>query len=173
MNLQLFAAEAVHGKKLVYLYRIAEEEATADAVALAFVTENERTKSKDSDSVATKDGAIVTPGEIEQEISSTSILSTDSTMPDKLEEALDESKLIEVWEVNLAKPVEGQDGKYAGTYFQGYVTEVGVSSSSEDHVELSHTFAINGKGAKGEVTISAEQQSVIDYVFKDTKKTGA
>lgn len=173
MNLQIFAAEAVQGRKLVYLYRILEDAATTDATALSFVTENERSKSKDSDSTVTKDGPIVTPGESETEITSTSILSTDSTMVDKLEEALDESKVVEIWEINLAKPSGEGSNKYAATYYQGYVTEVSVSASAEDHVEVEHTFAINGKGAKGEATVTAEQQSVIDYVFKDTKKTGA
>ena len=48
-DLQLFA-EAVSGKKIVYLYRIKSKAATADGAALAFTTENSRTKSKDADS---------------------------------------------------------------------------------------------------------------------------
>ena len=54
-GLQLFA-EAVPGKKIVYLYRILSTEKDHDATALAFTTENERTKSKDADTTATKDG---------------------------------------------------------------------------------------------------------------------
>ena len=42
-GLQLFA-EAVAGKKIVYLYRILSTEKDHDATALAFTTENERTK---------------------------------------------------------------------------------------------------------------------------------
>ena len=44
-GLQLFA-EAVAGKKIVYLYRILSTEKDHDATTLAFTTENERTKSK-------------------------------------------------------------------------------------------------------------------------------
>lgn len=42
-GLQLFA-EAVAGKKIVYLYRILSTKKDHDATALAFTTENERTK---------------------------------------------------------------------------------------------------------------------------------
>mgnify|MGYP007026178601 FL=1 len=47
------------------------------------------------------------------------------------------------------------------------------TSNAEDMVEVSLTFGINGSGARGNVTVSAEQQEIASYVFKDTKKTGA
>ena len=172
INLQMFA-EAVQGKNIVYLYRIKSEAATANGVALAFTTENERSKSKDGDSTVTKDGSIRTPGAIEQEITATSILAKGDTLVDRLEDALDNDELIEIWEANLSEPAEEGSSKFAGRYFQGYLTEVTRGSSAEDHVEISLTFAINGAGAKGEVTVTAEQQEVANYVFTDTQKTGA
>ena len=54
-----------------------------------------------------------------------------------------------------------------------YLTEFSLSASAEDHAEYSTTFAINGTGAKGDVTVSAEQQKIASYVFADTNKTGA
>ena len=77
-GLQLFA-EAVAGKKIVYLYRILSTEKDHDATALAFTTENERTKSKDADSTATKDGAVRTPGTAEGEITASSLLKKGDT----------------------------------------------------------------------------------------------
>lgn len=171
-NLQMYA-EAVHGKKLVYLYRILDEAATTDGAALAFTTENERTKSKDSDSTATKDGPVLTPGEVEQEITATSLLAVGDTLVDRLEDALDNNKIVEVWEANLAEPVGEGSNKFKGRYMQGYLTEVGIASSAEDYVEVSLTFGINGSGVKGDVTVSAEQQEIAAYVFADTAKTGA
>lgn len=171
-DLQMFA-EAVSGKKLVYLYRILENAAKADGAALAFVTENERTKSKDSDSTATKDGPVLTPGEVEQEITATSLLAKGDTLVDELEDALDNNKIVEIWEANLAAPVGEGANKFKGRYFQGYLTEVGYSSSAEDYVEVSLTFGVNGAGVKGDVTVSAEQQEIAAYVFADTSKTGA
>lgn len=171
-DLQMFA-EAVSGKKLVYLYRIKSKAAEKDGVALAFTTENERTKSKDSDSVVTKDGSIRVPGAVEQEITATSLLAKGSTFVDELEDAMDNDEIIEIWEANLDEPVADSETQFKGMYFQGYLTEVAVASNAEDHVEVSLTFAINGSGARGNVTVSAEQQAVAEYVFTDTAKTGA
>lgn len=170
-DLQMFA-ETVQGKKIIYLFRVYDEQATSDAVAMAFVTENERTKSKDADSTTTKDGAIRTPGATETEITATAIMAVGDTLADKLEDAMDNDKLIEIWEVNLEEP-SSTDGKFKGTYYQGYLTEFSLTSSAEEHAEYSTTFAINGKGAKGDVTVSEEQQEVATYVFVDTQKTGA
>lgn len=172
INLQMFA-EAVHGKRIVYLYRILEEAATVDGAALAFTTENERSKSKDSDSTATKDGPVLTPGEVEQEVTATSLLAKGDTLVERLEDALDNNKIVEVWEANLDDPAGDNTNKFNGRYMQGYLTEISRSSSAEDYVEISLTFGINGAGVKGEVTVSAEQQEVAAYVFADTKKTGA
>ena len=170
IDLQMFA-EAVSGKKLVYLYRIKSEAATTNATALAFVTENERTKSKDSDTVVTKDGSIRVPGAVEQEITATSLLAKDDTLVQKLEDAMDNDELIEIWEANLEEPID--EISFAGKYFQGYLTEISIASNAEDHVEVSLTFAINGNGVRGEVSVSAEQQEIAEYVFTDTTKTGA
>lgn len=170
-DLQLFA-EAVQGTKIVYLYRIAENATSADGATLAFTTENSRTKSKDADSTATKDGAIRTPGTSEVEITATSILAKGDKLIDSLEDAMDSDKLIEVWEANLAEPAESGGNKFKGMYFQGYLTELEKTSNAEDFVEVSLTFGINGTGKRGDVTVSAEQQEIANYVFKDTQKTG-
>lgn len=171
-DLQLFA-EAVSGKKIVYLYRVLSEAASSDATALAFTTENSRTKSRDADSTETKDGAIRTPGATEVEISATSILTKGDKLIDKLEKALDDGGLIEIWEANLAEPIAESSNKFKGAYYQGYLTEIEYSSNAEDFVEVSLTFGVNGNGATGEVTVSTEQQEIAAYVFKDTTKTGA
>lgn len=162
-------AEAVQGKRIIYLFRILSEARQNDAVAMAFTTENERSKSKDAESTATKDGSIRTPGVVEQEITATAILAKGDTMATKLEDAMDNDELIEVWEVNLDEDGES-DGKFKGRYFQGYLTEFTLTSSAEEHAEYEVTFGINGSGAKGDVTVSADQQEAASYVFTDTTK---
>ena len=92
---------------------------------------------------------------------------------DELEEAMDNDELIEIWEANLEEPASGGDNKFKGMYFQGYLTEIGRSSSAEDFVEISLTFGINGTGVSGDVTVTTDQQEIASYVFKDTQKTGA
>lgn len=172
LNLQLFA-EAIQGKKIVYLYRIKKDAATTDGKLIAFTTENGRTKSKDADSTATKDGSIRTPGTVEVEITATSILSKGDGMIDKLEDAMDADEIIEIWEVNLAEKAETGDNKFKGMYFQGFLTEFEKTSSAEEFVECSLTFGINGSGKRGDVTVTVEQQEAADYVFTDTPKTGS
>lgn len=171
IDLQLFA-EAISGRRIIYLYRLLSEAAAQAATRLAFATENGRTKSKDADSTATKDGSIRTPGTAEVEITSTSVLSKGDTMIGKLEDAMDSDALIEIWEVNLDEPASGGEGnKFKGMYFQGYITEFEKSSPSDDFTEISLTFGINGSGKRGDVTVSAEQQEEANYVFTDTPKT--
>ena len=166
---------AIQGKIIIYLYRILKDAATDDAKALAFTTENERTKSRDADTTETKDGPIRTPGALETEITTTAIFSSESDeMIAKLEKAVDDSEKVEIWEVNLDKPGTSDNvGKFAAKYFQGYVTEFGSTSSAEDHAEASLTFGIEGTGADGYATVSDEQQEIASYVFADTEKTGA
>lgn len=166
---------AIQGKRIIYLYRILKDAATDDAKALAFTTENERTKSRDADTTETKDGPIRTPGALETEITTTAIFSSESDeMITKLEKAVDDSEKVEIWEVNLDKPGTSDNvGKFAAKYFQGYVTEFGSTSSAEDHAEASLTFGIEGTGEDGYATVSDEQQEIASYVFADTEKTGA
>lgn len=169
LDLQLFG-EAVAGKKIVYLYRVKSKAATNNGVVLAFTTENGRTKSKDADSTATKDGSIRTPSASEIEITATSVLAKGDTLIDALEDAMDADELIEIWEANLEEPAETGQNKFKGMYFQGYITELEKTSNAEDMVEVSLTFGINGSGKRGDVTVTTEQQEVADYVFTDTPK---
>lgn len=177
IDLQLFADDtpktAVKGNKIIYLFRILDEASTTDATTIAFTTENTMTMSKDSDTTVTKDGSIRTPGEAEVEISVTALLAKGDTMYAKLKDAMLNNKIIEIWEANLEEPAGTDSNKFKGTYFQGYMTEFEKSSSSEDFTEVSTTFAINGTGVDGDVTVSATQQAIAAYVFKDTTKTGA
>ena len=172
MNLQLFAAKPVHGKKIVYLFRCANDASTMNGTVLAFTTENTITISKDADTTETKDGVIRTPGAPEIEITATTLLAKGDEMYARMKQAMMNDEIIEIWEANLDEPAGSGDGKFVGTYYQGYLTEFEKTSSAEDYVECSTTFAINGKGADGDVTVTEEQQAVADYVFKDTQAVG-
>ena len=165
----------IKGKRIIYLYRILKDAATDDATAVAFTTENSKSKSRDSDTVTTKDGTIRVPGEVETEISTTALFASENdAMIDKLEKALDDGDKVEIWEVNMDKPGTSDNAsKFAAKYFQGYVTSFELSSNSEDHAEASLDFGIEGKGVDGYATVTDEQQELAAYVFKDTSKTGA
>lgn len=160
---------AVQGSKIVYLYRLLEEQATADAFRLAYVTEDSISYSKDADSTVTKDGTIRTPSAVEIEKPMTCILSKGDTDIDKLKNAMLNDKVIELWEANLDEPVLNMTNKFKGTYFQGYITSYEKTSNAEDMVEVQMTIGVNGKGADGNVTVTASQQDDASYTFVDTE----
>lgn len=165
----------IQGSRIIYLYRLLEDKATEAASGIAFTTENGRTKSRDADSVQTKDGPVRTPGALESEVTATALFATENDeMLSKLEGALDDSKKVEVWEINLDKQGStGNTGKYAAKYFLGYVTEFELTSNAEDHAEASITFGLEGPGYDGYATVSASQQDLASYVFTDTTAGGA
>lgn len=171
-QLQLFN-EAVSGKKIVYMYRILADAAKMDAVHLAFTTENSISISRDADTTETKDGPIRTPGAVEIEVTTTALLAQGDEMLDKLQKALINGDKVEVWKINLKEPGTGSD-KFKAKYYQAYVTEFEEASNAEDYVECSLTFGIEGTGADGEVTLTGQQQEMIElYGFADIKKTEA
>jgi len=171
MNLQLFN-ERVDGKQTVYLYRILSESATQNASILAYVTENGKSISTDTETTATKDGTVVTAGIPVIEITSTSMLPVGSVMIDKLQKAQLEGAVIEIWEANLAEKAGGTN-RFKGTYYRGKISSFEKNSPADGYVELSHTFSIDGVGVDGSVTVTAAQQEIAAYEFKDTSKTGA
>jgi TP901-1 family phage major tail protein len=168
-NLQLFA-EAVSGKKIIYLYRVQKNAAAEPGTVIAFVTENSLSISKDAEVTETKDGPMRTPNKAELEVQSTSIFKKGDAMIEKLKAAMLADDLLEIWRANLEEA--GSDNKFKGTYYQGYLTSFEESSSAEDFVEYSLTFGINGIGANGDVTVTAQQQEAAAYTFADTPKTG-
>ncbi len=177
-DLQLFAggdstATPVQGKRIVYLFRLLKNAATNVATAMAFTTENEKSVSNDADTTATKDGAVNTPGTPEIEISATALLAKGNNMAEEFEDACLDNELVEVWEANLDEPAEEGQNKFKGRYYQANLTEFTLTSSAEEHAEYECTFKVNGKGAKGDITVTEAQQEVANYVFKDTQAAGA
>ncbi len=168
---QMFA-EAVQGRKLVYLYRPKSKAAENAATTLAFTTQNERTSQKSANSTSTKDGSIRTPGTDSTEITSTSILAKgDDTLP-ALEDAYDNDELIQVWEVNLDEPGT-KENTFKAIYMEGYITEFKYTSKAEDYAEVAMTVGVSGAKAKGEATMTQEQREQAALVFTDTVKQSA
>lgn len=159
---------AVTGKNLIYLYRLESEKATEDGTRIAFTTEDELSISADADATATKDGSVRGASVAELEKTCTSLMDADDEMLPKLKGAILNGSLIELWEVNLDKPVSNQTNKYEGTYYQAYLSEFTTSSPADGNVEVSMTFGINGKGADGSVTVTASQHDDEQYTFVDT-----
>ena len=160
--------QAKKGIDKILLFRLLKDEKSSTATKLAFQTEHSVEVSRDSDSQKTKDGTIQTLGAIEYDFSATCILAKGDEMAAKLNEALFNGDIVEIWEVDKAEKGTGDNvDKYKATYYQGYVSKYSETANSEDRIELELEFAINGIGQKGYVTLTEEQAKVVQYKFKD------
>lgn len=176
-DLQLFAdavLETVQGSDIVYMYRLLEKASSQAAKGLAFTTENEESMSADSDTTETKDGLVAKAGSVSIEITASSILSKGDTLIDDLTNALKNRKKVELWKINMKEPeTSGAGNKYKATYYHAYLTEKTETSASDDLAQLELTFQVEGKGADGYATVTAEQKALIEYAFQDTAQAAA
>lgn len=160
---------AKKGIDSILLFRLLSEASKADAAKLAFQTEHSSDKSRDTNSVKTKDGVLQSVGGIEVSLSATTIMAKDDELADKLEKAMDNGELVEVWEIE--KNAKKQGDKYEATYYQGYFTSFKKTKNAEDLIELELGVAVNGTGVKGYATLNASQAEVVQYEFADTTKS--
>ncbi|MDN6385331.1 MAG: phage major tail protein, TP901-1 family [Alkalibacterium sp.] len=156
--------ETAKGIDRILLFRVLDSKDAASK--LAFQTEHEVSKTRDSDSVATKDGYVQSLGDLETEISVTSILAQGDEFATEIEEAFDDGKVIEIWDID--RNGEASADKYPATYYQAYMTDFSQTPNAEDDIEMEMEFSVNGKGVKGEATLTEEQETVVQYAFKDT-----
>lgn len=164
---------ALQGKDVIWKYRLASKASEEDAFALAYTTENGYSKSKDSDSTATKDGAVVTPGALETTANITTLYKIGDKRIDEMESAMDEGARLEIWRINTKEfgADSPNDKKCKAKYFEGYLTSFEETDTAEDNVEYSMELALEGVGADGFVTFDPEAE-LESYKFKDTIKEG-
>ena len=161
----------IQGKKRILLFRLLKDASKAKAAKLAFQTEHEVSKTRDSETTETKDGAISTGQGLEEEITFSCIIADGDPTYDMLNQAMDENEILEIWEVNTS---EEQDGQYPGKYRQGIMTELTETANAEDLMEFEGTYKTNGLAQPGLITLSQEQKEVVQYAFRDTTEhTGA
>lgn len=157
---------AKQGKDIILLYRLLSKATKEAAWKLAFQTEHSNEKTRDYNTIATKDGTIGSLAAIEYSLSATSIAANGDPHLDEMDKAFDDAEIIEVWEIDKAE--KGSDGKYKAKYLRAYLTGFSYEPNSEDALELSMEFGVFGKPQKGNATLTEEQANVVQYVFKDT-----
>lgn len=157
---------AKQGKDIILLYRVLSKASKEAAWKLAFQTEHSNEKTRDYNTIATKDGTIGSLAAIEYSLSATSIAANGDPHLDEMDKAFDDGEIIEVWEIDKAE--KGSDGKYKAKYLRAYLTSFSYEPNSEDALELSLEFGVFGKPQKGQATLTEEQANVVQYVFKDT-----
>ena len=174
MKLNMFDAvtySAVQGKRIVILMRVLEKASAAAAALVPFGTTDSENISADSDTTVTKDGTIVTAGAASVELSKEALINSadpdGTTTTDDLKDAMKNRKKVEAWVVNLDRPGKA-DGKFLGTYYQGFLTSFEVEAAAEDLATVSMDYSAEGVGADGECTVDAATQQIATYVFTDT-----
>ena len=159
---------AKKGIDSILLFRLLSDASKADGAKLAFQTEHSTEKSRDTNSVKTKDGVLQSVGGIEVSITATTIMAEDDELVAKLETAMDKGELVEVWEIE--KNAKKKSDKFEAVYYQGYLTSFKKTKNAEDLIELELEFAVNGTGVKGYATLNNSQAEVVQYEFADTTK---
>lgn len=160
--------EAVQGSRVVWRYRLKRDKNDESAFALAYTTENGYSKSKDSNATQTKDGAVVTVSGGETTANVTSLYELGSEYIDKMEDAYDNNLRLQVWRIILDEPgVDTDADKCKATMFEGYLTTFEESDTSEDLVEYSLEFLLEGNGVKGYATVD-DDGIISTYDFEDT-----
>ncbi|XHX28083.1 phage major tail protein, TP901-1 family [Streptococcus dysgalactiae subsp. equisimilis] len=180
---QLEAKQGIHS---ILLFRLLKEASSKAATKLAFQTEHEVGKSRDVDGQKTKDGIIQSVGALEYDFKATSILAKGDKLAAKLEKAMEDGELVEIWDIDseeaIKKPEDdeiakvwgienetsGGNDKYLATYYQGYISSFSAKKNAEENIEIEMEFAINGVGKKGFATLTEQQKAAVQYAFKDT-----
>lgn len=162
-------AELISGKNLVLFFRERALHATQDAAKLRFQTEHSRSKEKENESTVTKDGTIntVNDGEHTLEVSSLAYKDDTETVTTwkTLEDCFDRNALMEVWEVDITDATV-ENPTVRPLYMQGYFTSFELSAPADGKVELSYSFAVNGKAVEGDDVLSASQiQAVTNAIY--------
>lgn len=158
---------AIAGKEKKLIFRLAAERAFKKAGILALqVTHTYKNESK-TESTPTKDGPVVSGGGNEPSIELEALLS-DSLICRMLEYAQATGSEVEVWEVNLMKPLG--NGKYEARYGTGLIeswempAEMGANSSVKTTMKLNGSFDFLKSGA----TLDAEQEAAVKALGYDT-----
>ncbi|HFH9562706.1 TPA: phage major tail protein, TP901-1 family [Streptococcus pyogenes] len=182
METQLEAKQGIHS---ILLFRLLKEASSEAATKLAFQTEHEVGKSRDVDGQKTKDGIIQSVGALEYDFKATSILAKGDELAAKLEKAMENGELVEIWDIDSEEPsknsdsklasvwgisgsTNGENNKYLATYYQGYISSFSAKKNAEENIEIEMEFAINGVGKKGFATLTSDQKEAVQYAFKDT-----
>lgn len=160
------ALKAIEGKKKILMFRKLSEEKKTEAFKLALQTEHSWSKSANTSSTQTKDGAINVSGGLETTLSISAVASYDDVNK-FLEEAVDNSDVLEVWDIDLS---EVKEGKYKARYAQGLLNKWETPAGVEDLVTFDTEMNINMLPQDGYTTLTNKQENEIQYAFREVTK---
>ena len=162
--------EAINGKDYLSFFRRFKDRTKADADRIRFMTEMTLSMEKETDSQATVDGIVNSIAEGENTLDFSAIAYRD-TNPEMVElwkqmrQWFLDGETVEVWNVDInsgKKNERTQKTEYLVDYFQGKFTSFELSSPADGKVELSYSYAIDGKGLfDNKDTLTKEQAAAV------------
>lgn len=159
--------EVMDGKDLLTFFRLLKNKKTADASRIRFMTEQTLSMEKETDSQTTVDGIVssVADGENTIEFSSLAYRDTDAETIEMWKELRNwylNNETVEVWNVDIksGKKNNSQKTEYLVDYFQGKFTSFELKASADGKVELSYSYAIDGRGIWNHKDVLSDQQQL-------------
>ena len=147
-------AEIINGKDYLSFFRRYADRTKNDAAAIRFMTEVTVKLEKETDSTSTVDGNVssVSDGDNTLDVKSIAYRTKDTEVIEmwkQMREWFLNEEVVEVWNVDIKSGKEN-DGthktEYLVDYFQGKFTEFEMKSAADGKVELSYSYAIDGRG---------------------------
>jgi TP901-1 family phage major tail protein len=151
--------------KVVY-YRKLADAATKEGHLLPYQTTHTFDPSKNTDSTATKSGAVSTAASVETDFEQEFIDSTDA-IADGFYDSLFNDETLEVWIVSLKR--KNTTGQLFSWYFRAKVQEDENDNDADDNSTRDVTFTVDGTPKRGWLTLPDGAQEEIDYIFRGLK----
>ena len=155
--------QALQGIDTVLYFRLLEDATKKPAMLLPLQTSLDWDMQRDTDTNATKDGAVTTYSPLELEVE-TEFIDNGSEAADKLYDALLNNKKVELWKVYRKR--RNSAGQYFAMYARGIVSEDSASADADDNASRDVTFTGEGEPKRGWITLSKTAQEELDYIFR-------
>ncbi len=161
-------AEIINGKDYLSFFRRYADRTKNDAAAIRFMTEVTVKLEKETDSTATVDGKVssVSDGDNTLDVKSIAYRTGDPEVIEmwkQMREWFLNEEVVEVWNVDIKSGKENDSThktEYLVDYFQGKFTEFEMKSAADGKVELSYSYAIDGRGIWNHKDALSEEQEL-------------
>lgn len=158
--------ESIQGKRVLDFIRKKSAQSTHAAYPLPLVTGADFDLQRDTDTKTTKDGEVVSIGNLTAEPKIT-LNDSDSDIVKVMEDSIFEQEELEYWHVFLDK--KNATGKYYAYYMLVEVTEDSQSSDADDVATREFTLTVKSKVARGYTELPGGMKELVEFVFKGLK----
>lgn len=155
--------KTLQGVKSLLFARKHADAATKEMQLVPYQTSLTFDPSRDSDSTATKDGAVNTSSSIETDLEVEFINNT-ASISDELLQAIFDDELMDMEIVRMDRA--NASGEYEAWYMQGHVSEDSNDNDADDNSTRDVSFSVDGTPKRGWTNLTAAQQNDVNYVFR-------